>query len=306
MTPRFAAFFLRRLLAALGFVLVVSIAALVLAHFAPGDATTELVLSHVSPESIARERAELGLDRPLAVQLAQWSAGLARMDLGMSSAFRRPVTELLSERAPRTAELAGVALVLATLVGLPLGMLTGARPRSALALVVAPISIALVACPPIVGALALLWLGVSTGWLSVAPGALAAPALALAVPLGAMLERLQSQATRDTMSAGDLRAAAARGLPPSRLLWIHASRQSLRPVLGVYGIVIGSLFSGSLAVEVVTNWPGLGRLMYDALMGRDVFLVAGCALLGAMFLAAGNLIADLARAWVDPRVTVEA
>jgi len=128
------------------------------------------------------------------------------------------------------------------------------------------------------------------------------PALALSLPLAAMLERLQAQATLEALSAPDLVAAAARGLPPARLVWIHAARQSLRPVLGVYGIVIGSLFSGSLAVEFVTAWPGLGRLMYDALVGRDLFLVAGCALAGAIFLAVGNLIADLVRSLVDPRV----
>ena len=100
----------------------------------------------------------------------------------------------------------------------------------------------------------------------------------------------------------DLSAATARGIPPSRLVWVHAARQALRPVLGIYGIVIGSLFSGSLAVEVVTSWPGLGRLTYDALVSRDLFLLAGCALAGASFIAIGNLIADLLRALVDPRV----
>jgi len=117
-----------------------------------------------------------------------------------------------------------------------------------------------------------------------------------------MLERLQSQATSEAISAPDLTAAAARGVPRSRLIWVHAARQSLRPVLGVYGIIIGSLFSGSLAVETIASWPGLGRLMYDALVARDLFLVAGCALAGAMFIAAGNFLADVLRALVDPRV----
>jgi peptide/nickel transport system permease protein len=302
-TPSFGAFVLKRLLAAVVFVAVVSGSALTLAHFAPGDAATELILSGAGAQAAAQERARLGLDRPLYIQLGGWIAGLGRFDLGTSSSFHRPVTDLLRERAAPTALLAGAALALATLIGLPLGLLTGSRPRSVLALVVTPISIALVACPPIVGALALLFVGVRTGWLSVAPGHLGVPALALALPLAAMLERLQSQATSEVIAAPDIRAAAARGVPASRLLWIHASRQSLRPVLGIYGVVIGSLFSGSLAVEVVTAWPGLGRLMYDALMGRDLFLVAGCALAGAMFLAAGNLAADIARAVIDPRVT---
>jgi len=301
-TSSFAAFFWRRLLAAIVFVAVVSSSTIVLTHLAPGDATTELFLSGADAQSVAQERARLGLDLPLYAQFGRWIAGIARLDLGNSSAYRQPVSKLVGERAANTATLAATALGLATVVGLPLGLLTAARPRGALALIVAPVSLALVACPPIVGALALSLLAVGTGWLSVAPGHLTLPALALALPLAALLERLQSQASAEALAAPDLVAAAARGVPRWRLLWVHATRQSLRPVLGIYGIIIGSVFSGSLAVEFVTAWPGLGRLMYDALVGRDLFLVAGCALLGAIFLAIGNLMADLARALVDPRV----
>jgi peptide/nickel transport system permease protein len=153
-----------------------------------------------------------------------------------------------------------------------------------------------------VGALALLWFALATGKLSIAPGSLAVPALALALPLAATLERLQSQATAEALTSPDIVAAAARGLSRTRLIWRHAFPQSLRPVLGIAGIVIGTLFSGSLAVEVVTGWPGLGTLMYHALQSRDVFLAAGCALVGAIVLAAGNFIADVIRALVDPRV----
>jgi ABC-type dipeptide/oligopeptide/nickel transport system permease component len=198
--------------------------------------------------------------------------------------------------------LAGAALALATIIGLPLGLLTGSRPRGALAMLITPLSVGLIACPPIVGALALLLLGLRTGWLSVAAEHLAVPVLALALPLAATLERVQSQATAEAMAAADIRAGAARGLPAYRLLWVHGFRQSLRPVLGIYGVVIGSLFSGSLAVEVVTGWPGLGRLMFEGLKSRDLLLVTGCVLAGAIFLAAGNLAADIARALVDPRV----
>jgi peptide/nickel transport system permease protein len=85
-------------------------------------------------------------------------------------------------------------------------------------------------------------------------------------------------------------------------VWIHAARQALRPVLGIYGLLIGGLFSGSLAVEWVTSWPGLGRLTYDALVSRDLLLVSGCALAGAVLIAVGNVAADLIRAAADPRV----
>jgi peptide/nickel transport system permease protein len=261
-------------------------------------------LSHVDAATVAATRARLGLDRPAGVQLIAWARGIVHFDLGQSSTFGRPVAELIGERARNTAKLAAVALGFALLAGIPLGLITGARPRGLCAICVAPISIALVACPPIVGVLGLMVLAIRTQWLSVAPGAIALPALALALPVAAMIERVQSRATAEVVGTSTWRSAAARGVPLWRLLWIHAARHASRPVLGLFGVILGSLFSGSLAVEWVSSWPGLGRLMYDAIVGRDVFLVAGCALAGAVLVAAGNLIADLLRGVADPRVTV--
>jgi peptide/nickel transport system permease protein len=131
---------------------------------------------------------------------------------------------------------------------------------------------------------------------------MALPLLALALPMTAVIERLQSRAACEALEQPTSVAAAARGIPRSRLIWVHAFRASLRPVLGVYGIIIATLFSGSVAVEVITGWPGLGRLMLDGLESRDVFLVAGCALTGALMVATGNLVADVLRALADPRV----
>jgi peptide/nickel transport system permease protein len=296
------AFLIRRFAGAVVFVAVVSTSALLLVRLAPGDATAELALSGADQATIDEARARLGLDRPVLSQLGAWVTGMSRLDLGRSSLYNRPVADLVIERAQHTAALAALVLVVATAIGLPLGVLTGARPRGVLAAIVSPLSIALVACPPLVGALGLLLLAVSTGWLSTASGSWAVPTLALALPLAATLERLQAQATAESLAALDITAAAARGVPSRRLLWIHAARQSLRPVLGVYGIVIGTLFSGSLAVEAITGWPGIGRLMSDALVGRDLFLTAGCALAGGVLIALGNVVADVARALVDPRI----
>ena len=296
------AFLIRRFAGAVVFVAVVSTSALLLVRLAPGDATAELALSGADQATIDEARARLGLDRPVLSQLGAWVTGMARLDLGRSSLYNRPVADLVIERAQHTAALAALVLVIATAIGLPLGVLTGARPRGVLATIVSPLSIALVACPPLVGALGLLLLAVSTGWLSTASGSWAVPTLALALPLAATLERLQAQATAESLAAPDITAAAARGVPSRRLLWIHAARQSLRPVLGVYGIVIGTLFSGSLAVEAITGWPEIGRLMSDALVGRDLFLTAGCALAGGVLIALGNVVADVARALVDPRI----
>ena len=306
MTRSLTSFVVRRVAAALLFVAVVSAGALVLARVVPGDATTALRMSGADEATIEAARQRLGLNRSAGEHLRDWATGLVTLDLGRSSLYNQPVSALVLDRARHTAWLAALALLLATAIGLPLGILTGSRRRGVVRALVGTVSTALVACPPIIGVLALLWLAVTTGWLPDTPGSILLPTLALALPLAATIERLQSQATAEALGAVDLTAAAARGVPPSRLVWIHAARQSLRPVLGVYGLIIATLFSGSLAVEMMTSWPGLGRLTYEALTHRDLFLVAGCALAGATFIAAGNLIADVLRAVLDPRVREEA
>jgi ABC-type dipeptide/oligopeptide/nickel transport system permease component len=292
----------RRCAAAVAFVMIVACTAFLLVRLAPGDAATDLQISVADPAVIAATRARLGLDQPLTTQFGRWLLGLAHFDLGQSSKFGRPVAPLVADRLLNTAQLAGLALVLATLVGLPLGVMSGARPDSWLAKAVTVGSLVIVACPPIIATLILLWVGVTTDWLSLEPGSLALPLIALAAPVAAMLERLQSQSSAEAAHSISVLAAAARGIPSSRLTWIHATRQSLRPVLGVYGVVVATLFSGSIAAETMTGWPGLGSLTLDAVLGRDLFLVSGCALAGAVLIAAGNLVADLLRLAIDPRL----
>lgn len=301
MRSSLARFVLARLGAASLFILVVAASAFLLVRFAPGDATSDLFMHRVDQKAIDASRQRLGLDEPVTAQLARWAGGLVRFDLGQSSRYGIPVAGLVANRLVNTASLAALALLMAA-VGIPLGILTGSRPRSLLARVVSVVSVALVCCPPVVGTLALLFFGAATGWLSVAPGHVLLPALALAVPLAAMLERLQSQAATEAMRAPDIAAAAARGIPTARLVWLHAGRHALRSVLGVAGIIIATLFSGSIAVETMTSWPGLGRLMLEALTSRDLYLVAGCAMACAAMVAAGNLVADLLRAASDPRL----
>ena len=140
------------------------------------------------------------------------------------------------------------------------------------------------------------------GWARDVAWHLPVPALALALPVGAMLERLLAQSMADTVQAPFILAAEARGLTRARIIWGHALRVALRPVIAIYGLVVGTLLSGSFMVEIITAWPGLGRLTYDALRGRDVYLVAGCAAAGAVFLAIGSVMSDVAQAAIDPRV----
>jgi peptide/nickel transport system permease protein len=292
----------RRCVAAVAFVMIVACAAFLLVRLAPGDAATDLQIRIADPDVIAATRARLGLDQPLTTQFGRWLVGLAHFDLGQSSTFGAPVASLVGRGLLKTAQLAGLALLLATLVGLPLGVITGARPDLWFAKIVTAVSLVTVACPAIIATLLLLWIAVTTGWLSVVPGSLALPVIALAAPVAAMLERLQSQSSAEAAYSTSVHAAAARGIPSGRITWVHATRQSLRPVLGVYGVVMATLFSGSIATETMTAWPGLGQLMLAAVLGRDLFLVSGCALAGAVLIAAGNLAVDLLRLAIDPRL----
>jgi ABC-type dipeptide/oligopeptide/nickel transport system permease component len=120
--------------------------------------------------------------------------------------------------------------------------------------------------------------------------------------MAASLERLQSRAMQDALAEPSILAAFARGVSRRQVIWRHGFRLSLKPVLAIYGIVLGSILSGSFVVEIVMSWPGLGALMYEALVSRDLYLVAGCAAVGSLFLAAGVLASDVVLAIVDPRV----
>jgi peptide/nickel transport system permease protein len=303
---RFVRFMLRRVAGAIALVFIVSSGALVLARLAPGDYSSQV---GEDPAVRAAERARLGLDRPVAEQYATWLRRTLTLDLGDSFQYRRPVRTLVGERAANTALLASLALVLATTLGIPCGIVTGSRSRGLLASSIRTASLLLLSIPPLVTSLVLVTLAVRTGFApisgSLIGSRLIVPALALALPLAATLERLQSQALNEALQRPTVTAALARGIPRSRVIWRHAFRLSLGPILALYGVMIGSLFSGSFAVEIATSWPGLGDLMRQALMSRDIYLVAGCAAAGALFLAAGVLAADVLHAAIDPRVERE-
>jgi peptide/nickel transport system permease protein len=311
-------YLIKRLGFALLLVFIVSSAAFLLTRLAPGDPCDPF-----KPGECERTRAEFGLDQPFLQQYWAWLTRATRLDFGTSILYRRPVSSLLGERALNTAVLAVTALIAATLIGLPLGIYSGTttgRGRS----LVRFMSTLGVSIPPLIGSLALVFLAARTGWFPIGGmtsssgvdatwGAwlidlakhIPLPAVALAIPIAAALERLQAAAIESASHEPFVAASRARGVDRLRSILRHAWPASLRPVLGLYGVMIGSLFSGSFVVEVVTSWPGLGRLMFDALKARDLFLVAGCAATGAFFLAAGTLVADLLLAWTDPRVIAE-
>jgi peptide/nickel transport system permease protein len=309
-------YLLRRLLYAAALVFVVSSASLLLARLAPGDYAVDALGIGAGRERLASMRAQYGLDRPFIEQYGSWLGGALRLDFGRSLAYDRPVSDVIPDRAVNTAMLATTALLIATLVGLPLGVVAGSRRAGAMPTMIRIGSLALLSMPPLLTSLFLVFLAARSKWLPIGGmgagvfggGSLAdsirhliVPAAALALPLAAMFERLQAQAMREVMGERHVLATLARGVPRSRLVWRDAFKLALRPIASVYGLIVGTLLSGSFAVEMVTTWPGLGRLMLEALRARDVYLVAGCAATGSVFLVCGTLLSDVALALVDPR-----
>jgi peptide/nickel transport system permease protein len=347
----------RRLAFAALLVVLVSSAALWLTRLAPGDLTTERSFTD-SPEEIARAKARFGLDRSPAEQWALWLERSVRLDFGESALYERPVAGLVATAARNTAILAAAALLIATVIGIPLGIYTGAhfrlkpeatssrpeatasrpeatssrraattargfrlQPEDVIVSAVRGVSLICLSVPPLLTTLVFVWIAARTGWLPVGGMTSAAsssqawggtlldvlhhlvlPALALALPMAATLERMQSQAVSDAVREPFILAARARGLSLRRVVVSHAWRVSLGPICAFYGMAIGILLSGSFAVEYITAWPGLGRLTYEALRARDIYLVTGCAAAGAVFLALGSVISDVLLAATDPRV----
>ena len=321
----FGRYLLRRAAFALLLVFVAASAALLITHLAPSECDADVTLE-VDARVACDERRELGLERPIVTQYVDWISRAARFDFGVSLFYsRRPVADLVRGRALNTAVLAFTALVFATAVGLPLGVYTGVRQRGLGVSAVRGISLLMLSMPPLLASLLLVLLAARTRWLPTG-GMMSSnaadlswwqwigdvalhvpvPALALALPFTATLERMQSQAMSEAAAAPFVSAARARGVGQMRAMLRHAWPLSLRSILGLYGFMIGTLFSGSFVVELITGWPGLGRLMYDALHARDLYLVAGCAATGALFLAIGMFISDLLLAAADPRTRVGA
>jgi peptide/nickel transport system permease protein len=293
---------------------------LVLTRLAAGDFAGATALPNASPGVIAEERARLGLDRSFGQYYVAWLGRVVRLDFGTSYQYNRPVTSLVIERAANTALLAVTAIVLATLAGLPLGVIAGGGRAPTAARIIRAGSLLALSLPPLLTSLVFAWTAARTGWfpiggISSASAAelsfvarardlawhLVLPATALALPLAATLERLQSDAVSIVRAEPFILGALSRGVPAQRVIWRDVWRPALAPVLSIHGLIAGQMLSGSLAVELVTAWPGLGRLMLDALGTRDIPLAVGCAAAAALFLSIWTSISDITLASLDPR-----
>lgn len=295
---------------------------LIAGSMAAGDFATQSLGFGASGARVRHLRTALQLDRPLGERYLAWLNGVTRLDLGHSVLYGRPAGPLVAERARHTVVLAAAAGAIAVCVGLPLGLFTGSRPESRVARAIDGITTICISIPPLLASVLVVWLAALMRWAPVAaagPDAFSAdalltstvlplivPALALAGPLAATIERIESRAITEALGAPCMIAARARGVPPHQVLWRHAARLGASSLLATSGVLGAALISGSLAVEIVTSWPGLGRLALDALLARDVVLSAACTTVAAVIVGILLVISDVLVRAIDPRLRDEA
>jgi peptide/nickel transport system permease protein len=302
------AFILRRLLLSIPTLFGVLVVAFLLLYVAPGDPVMAMVGERADEATIARLRAELRLDDPLPVQFGHYIGGILKGDLGKSYITNRPIRQDILERFPKTLQLAGAAMLLATVLGVTLGVLSGRRPGSAIdrfGLAIAYLGISF----PVywVGLLLILLFAVTLHWLPPSGFGgiryLALPALALGMRSIAFLARMTRSAMLDALGADYVRTARAKGLSEFVVVARHALRNAMIPIITVLGLDFGAYLTGSILTETIFSWPGLGRYVVNAIARRDLPAIQGSVLfLSAVFVLV-NLITDIAYAKADPRVS---
>jgi peptide/nickel transport system permease protein len=311
-----------RLLAAVAVVLGVVALTFVLLHSAPGDPVALMLGPRATPEQLAAQRQVLGLDRPLPAQFASWIARFAKGDWGTSIAKGRPVRVLLGAAWPATARLVGLSLVLSYLIGLFVGAVQAARSRSRTDTALSVATVTLFALPGYW--LALMLVLVFTYWARVLPAFGAAgldsdylsggahlldQVRHLALPLATLTligiggaARFVRGAMLETLSQPFITTARAKGLTARQVIGRHALRNALTPVVTLLGLSLPALFSGAVFIEAVFAWPGVGRVLVEAVQARDYPVVMAATAVSAVLVVAGNLLADILAAWLDPRV----
>jgi peptide/nickel transport system permease protein len=292
-----------------------------LIHLAPGDPVLALAGQNGDAAYYAFMRDKFGLDEPLPTQLAVYAGNVVQADFGTSYVQGRPVMEAILERLPATALLAGTALVLSTLVGIALAVLAASRPGAVRDVTVSAVALGLYAAPAFwIGQLAVLALALELGWFPIqgmttarnpATGwplvldighHLVLPALVLAAAELAAVTRLGRAGLVDELARDHVRTARAKGVPEHAVLLRHGLRRALLPVVTVIGDRTGHLVAGTVVVEVVFGWPGIGQLLLSSMQNRDAPVVLGIFMLVAVTVVFANLVTDLGYAWLDPRI----
>lgn len=308
--PRYTAGRAWRLVVAL-WVLVTS--AFLILHLIPGDPVRAALGPTAPPELIEARRTALGLDQPLWRQYLDYLTGLFTGDLGTSMTSGLPVSQVLGDRLPATAELAVAAFVLAVVVSVPLGLafavLTRGGRRRPAELGFTSTTVVLAAIPEFLLAVGLVWIfGVNLGWAPVAGrdgfSSYVLPVLALALAPAAVLARIVRVETLTVLQADFVRTARAKRLPDRRVYLRHVLPNALTAAITLGGLLLGALVAGTVLVENVFAWPGLGSTIVASILAKDYPLVQGIVLVYGIGVLVVNLLVDVALALLDPRSTI--
>lgn len=315
----------RRLLHLIPTLFGISIISFFLMQLAPGgpvDQMTDLN-PQITPAAKEHIREEMGLNRPLVVQYGVWLKHLATFDFGRSFKDRRPVTEKILERLPATLLLNGLSMALTLLLALPLGFYSGLRAGSFFDKSLTAFVFLGFSMPTYVLALAfMLVFGLHLGWLPMSglttldwndhfplwqrgldmARHLVLPVAVLSLTSLAALSRYARSSMLEVIHQDYMRTAIAKGLTPWRVYGVHAVRNALLPIITLLGLMLPDLIGGSVIIETLFAYPGMGRLGYDAIMARDYNVIMALTVFTAVLTVAGNLAADLASAWADPRI----
>ena len=299
-----------RLLFALPALWLIVTMVFLLAHIVPGDPVQQMLGEGARAEDLQQLRHALGLDVPISVQYGRYLAGIVHGNLGESFRFREPVSRVVLEHYPATLELAIVALLICVVIGIPAGLLAAERRATGADHAVGVFTLLGISVPNFaLGPVLILVFSVIFGWLPVSgrggPAHLILPAITLGASLAAILTRMVRTSVIEELSSDYVRTARAKGLSSTAVLYRHASRNALIPILTILGLQFGTLLAGTIVTETIFSWPGIGRLAVQAINARDYPLLQGCILLIAVSYVLVNLLTDFIYALVDPRVRLE-
>ena len=307
----------KRLISAIPVLLGISVIVFLIMAMIPGDPATAILGSYATPENVEKLNRDLGLDKPLVQRYFIWLGNILQGDFGRSFALNRDVLDEVFERFSATLVLAGTSFIFCAFFGILAGVISASRQYSIVDKAITSAVLVGISIPSfflgmmliLVFAVQLRWFPVSGMWpiygardLSALLSHLAMPAFALAVVATGVIARLSRSAMLEVLRQDFIRTARAKGVPERSVVWRHALRAAMVSIIPVLGIQAGFVLSGAVYIEMVFQWPGIGRMLVDAILKRDILLVQG----GVVFVAACyvlfNIVVDIAQSILDPRI----
>ncbi|MBT5230298.1 MAG: ABC transporter permease [Methylococcales bacterium] len=300
-------YILTRLLSGVVVIFGVSLLVFLMVRLVPGDPVEVMVgeFAQVADKDAIRER--LGLDKPVLEQLVVYYQKLFQFDLGQSIHTQKNITDILLEKLPATAYLACVALLLAIVIAIPLGVIAAVHKGDAIDNGAMAFSLLGVSIPNFwLGPLLILLFSLHLNWLPVSgdehAGAIILPAITLGTAMAAILSRMVRSTVLEVLTEDYIRTARAKGLKERVVVYKHALRNAMLPVITILGLQLGTLLGGAVITETVFSWPGIGSEMVDGIQNRDYPIVQACVLVISLLYVVVNVMTDIIYAWVDPRI----